>query len=195
MKGTTTKTIYQMVISAMLIAVGLVLPLFLGQVQIFMQGISPMHIPAFIAGLTCGPVYGALVGFITPLLRMMTFGMPMPPVAIPMAFELAVYGAVTGILYPIFVCKVLPKNKASHLIGILLSMLVAMVGGRIVGGIAKAIFLGIQGTGYGFEAFVAAYVVGTAVGAVLHLIICPIVVLALEKVKLSPLAALMKTKR
>lgn len=177
-----------MVVAAMLIAVGLILPFFLGQVQIFMQGISPMHIPAFIAGLTLGPVYGAVVGGVTPLLRMAVFGMPMPPTAIPMAFELAVYGLITGLLYPLFAGKILKNKKGSHLAGILISMVIAMILGRIVGGCAKAVVMGLKGEGYSFQLFVSAYVIGTAVGAVLHLILCPMVVLALEKVKLSPLA-------
>ena len=38
-----------------------------------------------------------------------------------------------------------------------------------------------------FAAFVEVYFAGTAVGAVIHLIVVPVVVMALEKARLSPL--------
>ena len=172
-------SVHTMILCALLIAVGLILPLFLGQVQILAQGISPMHIPAFIAGLTCGPAAGAVVGFVTPLLRMVIFGMPAAPSAVPMAFELCAY----GVLYPLLV-----RRHMAHLPAILISMVLAMILGRLIGGAAKAIFLGLNGGSYTFSTFVSAYFVTTAVGAVIHLILVPAVVLALEKARLSPLA-------
>ena len=176
-------SVYTLVLMALLIAVGLILPLFLGQVQILAQGISPMHIPAFIAGLTCGPLAGAAVGAVTPLLRMLIFGMPPAPTAVPMAFELCAYGILTGLIYPRL------ARRMQHLPAILISMVIAMILGRIAGGAAKAVFLGLNGTSYGLSAFVSAYFAATAVGAAIHLILVPAVVLALEKAKLSPLMA------
>ena len=173
----------KMVVSALLMAVGLVLPFLVGQVQVLGQAISPLHIPALICGLTCGWSWGTALGFILPLLRGALFGFPpIVPNGLSMAFELAVYGALTGVLYPLF-CKA----TRSHLPAVIASMLIAMVLGRIVGGAAKAMILGFQGKGYTFEAFVAAYFAGTWVGAVLHLIIVPTVVLSLERAGLSPM--------
>ena len=68
-----------------------------------------------------------------------------------------------------------------------LAMLIAMVAGRIAGGAVKACVMGFQGNGYTFQAFIAAYFTGTAVGAVIHLIVVPAIALALEKAKLSPM--------
>ncbi|HBK84697.1 MAG TPA: ECF transporter S component, partial [Firmicutes bacterium] len=66
-----------------------------------------MHLPVLICGFVCGWPYGLAVGFISPLLRTMLFGMPpFPMVAVPMAFELAAYGLLTGLLY-----KALPKQQ------------------------------------------------------------------------------------
>ena len=179
------KTLYSLLIAALMVALGLVLPLFLGQVQILNQSISPMHIPALIAGLTCGPIYGAAAGFIMPLLRMVIFGMPPVAVAVPMAFELAAYAAFAGLFYPIMV-RVLKKG---HLPAMLVAMLIAMLAGRLIGGAAKAIFMGLNGNSYAFSTFINAYFVTTAVGAVVHLIVCPVITLALEKARLSPLGA------
>lgn len=174
----------KMVIAALLLAVGLVLPLILGQVEVLGQAISPLHIPALLCGLTCGWGWGAALGAVLPLLRSVLFGMPPMPVAIPMAFELAVYGAVCGLLYPLFM-KLLKTR--THLPAMLVSMVVAMIAGRIVGGAAKACVMGFQGNAYTFQTFIAAYFTGTAVGAVIHLIVVPAVALALEKAKLSPM--------
>ena len=173
------KSLLKLVYSAVCLALAMVLPLFLGQVQIFMQGISPMHIPALLCGLICGPAYGAAVGFIAPLLRSLIFSMPPMAVAIPMAFELAVYGLVAGLLY-----KAL--KKMNFWPRTYIAMIAAMLLGRIVGGAAKAVVMGIGGEGYSFSAFVSAYFVGTSVGMVLHLIIVPLILFALYRAKLLP---------
>ena len=177
----------RLLISAILLAIGMVLPLLLGQVKVLGQAISPLHIPVFICGMTCGPVYGAAMGFVLPLLRSAVFGMPpIIPTGLAMAFELCAYGALTGVLYPMLRRRA-GGAKASGLPAMLVSLLIAMVLGRLVGGAAQAIILGFNGKGYTFQAFVASYFVGTAVGAVIHLIVVPAVVLALEKAKLSPM--------
>ena len=181
-----SSNVQRLVIAAVLIALGLVLPLFLGQVQVFMQGVSPMHIPALLAGLTLGPIWGVAVGAITPILRGFVFGMPpLMPTGVSMAFELAAYGCLTGLIYPLFV----RRFEKNHLPAILLSMLIAMVLGRFVGGAAQAILQTTRGNQYAFSTFVTAYFVKTAVGAVLHLIAVPLITLALERAKLSPLMA------
>lgn len=177
-------SLYKMVLTALLLAVGIVLPFLLGQTEILGQAISPLHIPVLLCGLTCGAGWGAALGFILPLLRSVLFGMPpLALVAVPMAFELAVYGAVTGLLYPVF-RRLLKKD--SHLPAMLASLIIAMILGRIAGGAAKACVMGINGNPYTFQAFIAAYFTGTVVGAAVHLIVVPAVALALEKAGLSP---------
>ena len=177
----------KLMISAILLAVGIVLPFMIGQVQVLGQAISPMHIPALICGLTCGPVYGAAMGFILPLFRSLLFGFPpFPTNAVPMAFELMVYGLGTGLLYPLF-RKLLPMKNGKHLSAMLIAMVIAMILGRMAGGAAKAVVLGMQGKAYGFMVFITAYFINTTVGAVIHLIVIPVIVTALEKAGLSPL--------
>lgn len=175
---------YKLAISALLLAAGLILPLLLGQTTVLGQAISPLHIPALLCGLTCGWGWGAALGAVLPLLRSFLFGMPPIPVAIPMSFEMAVYGALTGLLYPALL-KIIKSR--SHLPAILVSMLVAMFAGRIVGGAAKACVMGVQGSRYTLQAFVAAYFTGTAAGAIIHLVTVSAATLALERAKLSPM--------
>ena len=175
----SNKNLLKLIYSAVCLALAMVLPLFLGQVQIFMQGISPMHIPALLCGLACGPWYGLAVGFIAPLLRSLIFSMPPMATAIPMAFELAAYGLIAGLLF-----KAL--KKMNFWPRTYISMIAAMLIGRCIGGAAKAVVMGIDGTGYSFGAFVSAYFVGTSVGMVLHLIIVPLILFALYKAHLLP---------
>lgn len=179
--------LYRMVITAVLLAVGLVLPFLTGQLQTIGQLISPLHIPAFICGLTCGPFWGGLLGAVLPLLRMALFSMPPLPAALPMTFELCAYGAIAGLLYP-----VLQRAAKKRLPAMLGALLAAMVCGRIVGGAAKALLLAggaITGAPLTFEAFIASYFLDTAVGAAIHLLVVPAVVTALEKARLSPVGS------
>ena len=94
------QSLKNLTLTAFFIALGIVLPFLTGQIPRFGSMLLPMHIPVFLCGLICGWPYGLAVGFILPLLRSLLFSMPpMYPVAIAMAFELATYGFVAGILY------------------------------------------------------------------------------------------------
>ncbi len=177
-------SIYSLVVTAILLAVGMVLPFLTGNIQVLGQAISPLHIPVLLCGLTCGWTWGAALGVVLPLLRSAVFGMPpMVPVAIPMAFEMAVYGAMTGLLYPLL------RRKMRPALAMLSAMVPAMIAGRLLGGAAKAVVMGLQGSTYTLQMFLTAYFVQTAVGAVIHLIVVPLIAMALEKAKLSPVAA------
>ena len=174
--------LYRLVLTAVLLAVGFVLPYLTGQIPAIGKVVSPLHIPVLIAGLTCGPVYGAALGAALPLLRGMILVLPrLMPTAVAMAFEMAGYGLMTGLMYALLRRSIPVKN---HLPAMLGALVIAMAAGRCLGGAAMAVLLGGQ---YTFAAFVAAYFTGTAVGAVIHLILVPAVVTALEKARLSPL--------
>ena len=92
MKHTALK---KLVLSALFMAIGLILPFFTGQIPAIGKMLLPMHIPVLLCGLICGWQYGLGVGFVLPLLRSLLFNFPaMYPNAVSMAFELALYGAV-----------------------------------------------------------------------------------------------------
>lgn len=178
--------LYPMLVTAVLLAIGLVLPFLTGQLQSIGQLLSPLHIPALICGLTCGPFWGGLLGAVLPLLRMSLFGMPPLPAALPMTFELCVYGAASGLLYPL-----LAKGSGRRMPAMLGALVSAMVLGRVAGGAAKALLLAggaiSANAPFTFAAFLTGYFADTAAGAAIHLVLVPAVVLALEKAKLSPL--------
>lgn len=169
-----SERVKKMVLAALFIAIGLILPFFTGQIPQIGKMLSPMHIPVFLCGFVCGWQYGLIVGFITPLLRSMLFTMPvMFPTAIAMAFELAAYGAVTGMVY-----RLLPRKKLSS---VYMALIIAMLVGRIVWGITSMVLYGIQGNPFTFEMFLAGAFIKAVPGIILHLILVPAVVIALEK--------------
>ena len=125
----------QLVISALLLAAGLVLPFLTGSIPNFGRMLLPMHLPVLLCGFVCGWKWGLLVGFVTPLLRSVLFGMPpMVPTALAMAFELAAYGALAGVCY---------SRWHGGVKGVYLSLLAALVGGRLVWGLVSIPIYGL----------------------------------------------------
>jgi thiamine transporter ThiT len=162
-----------MVLAAFFLALGLVLPFLTGQIQMIGNKISPMHIPVLICGFVCGWQYGLIVGFLTPLFRSVLFGMPpMMPTAAAMAFELAAYGALTGLLY-----AKLPKNNVS----VYISLITAMLLGRIVWGIVSIPLYGIAGKAFSMQMFIAGAFINAIPGIILHIVLIPMIVMALRK--------------
>lgn len=176
--NTTQKSSLKKVITAgVCLALCLLLPFLTGQIPQIGSALSPMHIPVLICGLACGWQHGLLVGLIAPLLRSLLFGMPpLFPTATAMAFELAAYGVISGLLY-----KMLPKT-----IPFLYTSLVgAMFFGRIVWGLAMLILLGISGKVFTFAAFIAGAFTNAIPGIICHILIIPPIVLGLKKAKLT----------
>lgn len=159
------------------LALCLLLPFLTGQIPQIGSALSPMHIPVLICGFACGWQYGLVVGLIAPLLRSLLFGMPpLFPTAAAMAFELAAYGAFSGMLY-----KVLPKKIPF----LYTSLIGAMLLGRIVWGLATLILLGISGQTFTFAAFIAGAFTNAIPGIICHILIIPPIVLGLKKAHLT----------
>lgn len=167
----------KMVLSAFFLALSYVLPFLTGQIPEIGAMLCPLHIPVLLCGFVCGGTWGLAVGFIAPLLRALTLGMPpLFPTAICMAFELATYGAVGGFLH-----RVLPRKKAY----IYCSLIGAMLVGRIVWGIAMTICLGLGDNGFTFAAFIAGAFTNAIPAIILQLVLIPVLVMVLENPKIS----------
>ena len=166
----------KLVYSAMCLALCLVLPFLTGQIPEIGSMLLPMHIPVLLCGFLCGGGWGAAVGFTAPLLRHLIFSMPPMPGCISMAFELAAYGLITGVLY-----RKLGKGTRN----LYISLLCAMVVGRLVWGAAQMVIMGLNGGNFPFSAFVAGAVTSAVPGIVLQLVLVPAVVRALEKAHLK----------
>lgn len=173
-----SKNILKMVYAAICLALCMVLPLLTGQIPQIGSMLSPMHIPVLLCGFISGPFWAAAVGFIAPLLRYAIFGMPpIMPTGIAMAFELLTYGLVSGLLY-----KKLPKKT----VNIYVSLIAAMICGRVVWGIVRYIIAGVNGGSFTFAAFLAGAITNAIPGIILHIILIPLIVIALQKAKLIP---------
>ncbi len=134
--------------------------------------LCPLHIPVLLCGFICGWHWGLGVGFVAPLFRALTLGMPpIFPTALAMAFELAAYGAISGLAH-----RLMPRKKPY----IYCSLLVAMLAGRLVWGAAMFLCLGARGDAFTFNAFLGGAVLNALPGIALQLILIPPLVMLLE---------------
>ena len=166
------------VLSAMFLAIGLILPLFTAQIPQIGQMLLPMHIPVLLCGLICSWQWGALVGFITPLLRFSLFGAPPMPMGISMAFELCAYGLLVGLLYG--------RSKWKCTVSLYRSLLIAMVGGRIVWAAARMVLMGGSQLPFSWELFLSGAFLTAIPGIILQLVLIPAIMVALGRAKLVP---------
>ena len=173
MSKSQSNQIRNLTLAAMLLALGVVLPTITGPE--LGSRLLPMHIPALLTGLVLGPKYGLVVGFITPLLRSVTFGMPPLQIATTMAFEIGTYGWVAGLIYG--------KAKA-NVITLYVALISAMLVGRVVFGIATyVLFVGFDfGPGvYNLTMWTTSVFITSWPGIVGQLIMIPLIVVALER--------------
>ncbi|MBR5441352.1 MAG: ECF transporter S component [Clostridia bacterium] len=167
--------LFRMVLAALFLALAFVMPFLTGQIPELGSMLCPLHIPIILCGYVCGWPWGLLIGFIAPLLRSVTLGMPVLfPNAVCMAFELAAYGAVSGLLH-----KLLPRKKPY----IYCSLIIAMIAGRLVWGASMLTFMGLNGGSFTFAAFIAGAFTNAIPGIVLQILLIPVLVMIIDKPK------------
>ena len=139
----------QLTVSALLFALGLVLPFLTGQV----------------------PQIGNML---LPICRSMIFGMPhMFPVAIAMAFELAAYGLIAGLIYG--------HSKQKSTASLYIALISAMILGRVVWGIVEVLLLGIGENAFTWQMFLSGALLEAIPGIILQLILIPGILVALHR--------------
>ena len=167
------RKLLDLVLAAMFMAVGLVLPFFTGQIPQIGSMLLPMHLPVLLCGLICGWRYGALVGFALPLIRSLWLGMPPFFTAIAMAFELAAYGGIVGALYA--------RSRWKCLVSLYRCLLAAMVGGRLVWGAARLFLTGVTGDAFTWQLFLSGALFTAVPGILLQLAVIPAIMVALDR--------------
>ena len=168
------KPVLNLTLSAMFMAIGLVLPFLTGQIPQIGNMLLPMHIPVLLCGLICGWQYGLAVGLVLPPLRYVLFGMPVLfPTGIAMAFELAAYGFVVGWLYS--------HSRWQCVISLYRCLIAAMLAGRVVWGVVRVLMLGLGGSSFSWQMFMAGAFLNAIPGIVLQLILIPTIMVALNR--------------
>lgn len=166
-------TVKRLVTTAICAAMCVVLPIAFHAIPNAGSVILPMHIPVLLCGLVCGWPYGLVCGLLGPFLSSFT-GMPPMAVLPGMMAECSVYGMVTGLGM-----KYIRTGKP--MADLYISMLSAMVLGRVVAGLAKAL---IFAPGTPAFAWVTTSLVMGIPGIVIQLIVMPLLIAALTRAKL-----------
>ena len=162
----------KLILTAMFIAIGVVLPQAFHMIPNAGSILLPMHIPVLLSGYVVGPFYGLLCGFFTPLLSHILFAMPPSMVLPSMLVELSVYGLMSGLLYQ----KVKMDN---HLLKNYLVLIGSMLCGRLSYGIMNALFF--RAGNFSFAAWTSAAFVTALPGIVIQLILIPLLIDRLQK--------------
>ena len=163
----------RIVLAALFLALAFVLPMVTGHVPQVGNMLCPMHFPILLCGFVLGGPWGLAVGFVAPLLRSVLFGMPpMFPIAVSMAFELAAYGLVSGLVW----------RRVKHTLPMMYAALVtAMVAGRLVWGAVRFVLAGLTGSSFPFSAFLSGALLTAVPGIIAQLVLIPLILTALQK--------------
>ena len=171
-----TNPVKKLVFTAVCVALCLVLPMAFHAIPNAGQVMLPMHIPVLLCGLICGWPYGFVCGLLGPFLSSVITGMPPAAMLPSMMVECGVYGFASGLLM-----KYIRTGKPG--VDLYISLIFAMVLGRIVAGFAKS---WIFTPGVSPFAWVTTSLVTGIPGIVLQLAVLPLVVAALIRARLIP---------
>lgn len=174
MKLSNTK---QIVLTGVCTALCVVLPM---AFHTFPNGGSvflPMHIPVLLCGLICSWPYGLICGLLGPALSCVLTSMPPIAMLPSMMVECAVYGCAASITMK------LVRTQKTYL-DLYISMTIAMVLGRFVAGLVKALILA---PGTPVFAWVSTSLVQGIPGIVIQLAVIPTIVYALMRARMLPL--------
>ena len=172
------------VMAALCIALCVVLPIAFHAIPNAGSIFLPMHIPVLLCGMICGWPYGLICGLMGPALSSLLTGMPPAAMLPAMMVECAVYGAVSGII--------LKFVRTGHLTADLyIALITAMLAGRVVSGVAKAL---IFSPGITMSAWIAASFVTALPGIIVQLIAIPLLVSLLMKTRQIPSRYAVKAK-
>lgn len=141
--------------------------------------LSPLHIPVFLCALLCSWQYGLACGVCGTLLSSLLTSMPPAAALFHMMPELCAYGLVTGLLF-----RFIRTGRTA--LDIYLSLVPAMLVGRIVGGAARAIFYLSTAQSYSLSLWIGAYFVESFPAIVLHLTVVPALTLILMRARFAP---------
>ena len=169
------KNTRNLVLTGLLIALGIVLPLAFHSIPNAGSIFLPMHFTVLLCGLICGTPYGFIAGILTPFISSIATGMP-PAAYLPaMVVELATYGILSGLLPRII-------KTPSRTANIYISLILVMIGGRIVYGLINAMIF--RAGDYSLQIWFTSLFITSLPGIIGQLVLIPVIIFALEKAKL-----------
>jgi len=169
-------SIRRMTMAAVCVAMCVVLPIAFHSIPDAGSVFLPMHIPVLICGMICGWPYGFICGLMGPLVSSALTGMPPIAVLPAMMVECGTYGLVSGLML-----KYIHTGRTYT--DLYVSLVTAMIAGRVVSGIAKAL---IFTPGLAMSAWVTASFVTALPGIAIQLVFLPSVVFTLMKARVIP---------
>jgi len=165
------------IITSVCMAFCVVLPIMFHSIPGAGPTLLPMHIPVLLCGLICGWPFGLLCGLAGPLLSSLLTGMP-PAATLPVGIlELAAYGLVAGLMMKLVHTKRIYAD-------LYLSLIAAMLAGRVVGGLARALIF--ASGSYSLAIWAASFFVASLPGMIIQIALLPGIVAALESARLIP---------
>lgn len=168
--------IKRMVLSALCVALCVVLPIAFHVIPNAGSVFLPMHIPVLLCGLVCGWQYGLLCGVMGPLVSSILTGMPPAAVLPSMIVECGVYGCTAGLMM-----EYIRTGRTSA--DLYISLPTAMLVGRLLSGISKALIFAPDTS---LKAWATASFVTGLPGILVQLIFIPAIVAALMRAGLIP---------
>jgi hypothetical protein len=165
------------ILTALCVALCVVLPMTLHAIPKGGVLFSPMHLPVLLCGLVCGAPFGLVCGILGPLVSSLLTGMPVFGYMPVMMIELGLYGLISGL-----VMQFLRSGKL--VVDLYAALVIAMLGGRVITGILRALIF--AGGSYSWSAWATGYFVSCLPGIIIQLILIPIIYVALERAHLLP---------
>jgi len=163
-----TKT-KEIILCGLLLATGIVLPMFFHMFSLTGPIALPMHIPVLIGGFLLSPKLALLLGFVTPVLSGMLTGMPiMFPMALIMAFELGVYGLTASLAVRKFKLSTIP------------SLIISMIAGRIAAGLTVAVLVQLFGIKMNPLIYIKGAIITGIPGIIIQLLFIPALIYAIK---------------
>lgn len=166
----------RLVMASVFLALGILVPQLFHVFPVANTGgvLLPMHIPVILCGIAVGPMYGFVVGALSPIFSSLLTGMP-NAVRLPfMVCELMVYGLIAGLTYKLL----LGINKV---VRVYVSLIIAMICGRISYFIALVVAINVFGVkNMVYSAVIDALVLGIP-GIIVQLIIIPVMIMAADR--------------
>jgi uncharacterized membrane protein len=170
--------IKRLVLSALFIALCVVLPIVFHAIPNAGSIVLPMHLPVLLCGMLCGWPFGLACGILGPLLSSLLTGMPPMAVLPSMLCELAVYGLLTGLLMGRI-------KTGKRIIDIYIPLICAMLTGRVFYGILNALIF--KAGSYTIMVWLTSAFITSLPGILIQLILIPILIYILEKARLIKL--------